>query len=421
MSDVKKKIEEHFEKLAPKLARHLRNDYYKFEYELERPDDSIFFSGTFYMTMKFWINDNKCAEGKMNNKGSNEKERIIKMRFVAKTPITTDKMQQAMKANEQFYNEIVFYRNYATKDDNFPKCYYTNENDLYGATLILEDITARGYRVHPCKVDVPLDDVLSVMKEIARFHAKGYTMKEKEPGKFFELIKTIKECRYIDKGNDPYDLYVYMVNRVVLRPINYLRRNNYDVDVCDKLEEYLKDAYRNIILNATKPIEPLAIFCHGDLTINNMLFKRDETGTSVMLIDFALIRYGSPTIDLSTFLCLSCSNSVKCENLPMVLRTYHDELTRCLRENGVMDLEKYSFDAFWNDYVENALFGYTVCSYFLHVLMDEDPSSTFGVVELNLEDMTQAIYEYGGDRVTKALADILIDLKELGCFRKIFL
>ncbi|XP_047343336.1 uncharacterized protein LOC124946565 [Vespa velutina] len=414
MSDIKKQIEDHFKTLAPKLASLLRNDYYKFEYELERPNESIFFSSTFYMRIKFWINDNNDIKG--NNKIEMNKERIITMRLVAKTPIMNDEMQKTMKANEQFYNEIIFYRNYALKSDNFPKCYYSNENDLFGATLILEDITTKGYKIHPKRIDIPLDDIFSVMKEIARFHAKGYVMKEKHPEKFFELIKTFKECRYDSNGNNPHDHFVYLLNHVACRPINYLRRNNYNSNICDKLEEYLKDAYRNIILRIIEPIEPLAIICHGDLTINNMLFKRDEKGTRVMLIDFALIRYGSPTIDLSTFLCLSCWSQVKCENLPMVLRIYYDELMRCLKENGLKDLEKFSFEAFWNDYVEHVLFGYTICSYFLCTLMDETSSV---ILDNNLESLTNTIFEFGGDRVTKALAEILIDLKELGCFDKI--
>ncbi|KAF7407405.1 hypothetical protein HZH66_001942 [Vespula vulgaris] len=417
MSDVEHKIKEHFKVLVPKLMSYLRDDYYKYEYELERPNDSIFFSGTFYMRIKFWINDNNDVKDK--NKTNKNKEKTIIMRLVAKTPITTEAVQQLMRANDQFYNEIIFYRNYATEGDNIPKCYYTNENDLFGATLVLEDITTKGYKIHPKKVDIPLDDILPVMKEIARFHAKGYVMKEKHPEKFVGFIETIKECRYDANDNDPNSHYVYLLNHVTCRPINYLRKINYDNNFCDKLEECLKNAYRKILLKTIEPVEPLAVLCHGDLTINNMLFKKDEKDTRVMLIDFALIRYGSPAIDLSTFLCLSCSNQVKCENLPIVLRTYHDELTRCLKENGLTNLEKYSFEAFWNDYVEHALFGYTVCSYFLHTLMNEDLPPLPDILDKKMEDLANIVIESGGDKITIALANILIDLKELGCFNKI--
>ncbi|XP_015174530.1 PREDICTED: uncharacterized protein LOC107065391 [Polistes dominula] len=362
MSDVNTQIEKHFNVLVPKLANHLRDDFDKFEYELKQPEDSIFAS---------------------------------------------------------VHNEIMFYRNFATENDNYPKCIYIDVGESYQTTLILEDVSHRGYTLHPQKIDLPMDDIIAVMKEIGRFHAKGYVMKEQQPDKFFKIINDIQECRYDENDKETFHHFNYLINFVSHRPVAYLREHNYDRNVCDKLEKFFKNAYDNITLKTIKPVEPLAVFCHGDFTINNMLFNKTEREAPVLLIDFALIRYGSPTIDLSTFLCLSCINQVKCNNISMVLRAYHDELTRYLKENGLTNLDKYSYEAFYNDYVENVLFGFIIATFFLHMLVNKDFPKIPVLLDKSIEEISDLVFVSGGDNVSKLLADLLLDLKEIGCFNHV--
>ncbi|XP_043497202.1 uncharacterized protein LOC122520938 [Polistes fuscatus] len=412
MSDINAKIKEYFNALVPKLVSHLRDDFDKFEYEFSQPENSIFASGIYFLTIKLWIkNDNK-------NKDKKESKTTI-MRFLAKTSITTEAVQQIANLQKHFHNEIMFYRNYATENDNYPKCIYIEVGGLHETSLILEDVSNRGYALHPQKINLPMDDILVVMKEIGRFHAKGYIMKEQQPEKFFNLINDIQECRYSDDDQESSHHFKYLINSVGIRPVVYLRKHNYNRNVCDKLEEFLKDAYNNITLKTIKPVEPLAVFCHGDFTINNMLFNKNEKEAQVLLIDFALIRYSSPTIDLSTFLCLSCINQVKYNNISMVLRAYHDELTRCLKENGLTDLDKYSYEAFYNDYVENALFGYTIATFFLHMLVNKNFPKIPDVMDKSIEEISELAFVSGDDEVSKLLADLLLDLKELGCFNHV--
>lgn len=412
MSDVNAKVEEYFNAFVPKLASHLRHDFDKFEYEFSQPENSIFSSAIYFLTIKFWINNDN------RNKDKKEPKTTI-MRFVAKTSITTEAVQQIVNTEKHFHNEVLFYRNYATENDNYPKCIYIEVGDLHETSLILEDVSNRGYTLHPQKVDLPMDDIFAVMKEIGRFHAKGYIMKEQQPEKFFKLINDIQECRYNDENKEVLHHYKYLINHVGVRPVVYLREHNYDRNVCDKLEKFLKDAYDNITLKTIKPVEPLAVFCHGDFTINNMLFNKNEKEARVLLIDFALIRYGSPTIDLSTFLCLSCINQVNYNNISMVLRVYHDELTRCLKENGLIDLDKYSYEAFYNDYVENALFGFTIATFFLHMLINKNYPKISDLLDKSIEEISDLTLTSGDDEVSKLLADLLLDLKQLGCFNHV--
>lgn len=405
--DLEKQIKEHFKIIIPKLAKSLYNDYEKLEYELQ--SSNIFaVSSSYFVYLKLWL--------KGNDKSDNEKN-VKNLRFFAKTAIASELLKTVTKLDMQFHNEITFYRKYAKDEDCYPKCIYIEESMPYAATLILENVVDRGYSSHPKRIDLPLNDVLVAMKEIARFHAKGYIMKEKNPKKFSTMLNEIKDCRYSSYDNK--DHFMDLLN-LTIRAVNYLKKINYDRKFCEITEKLFKDTYHNVLLKAIVPVEPLAVLCHGDFTVNNVLFKKDEndTETRAMLIDFALLRYASPAIDLSTFLCLSCSREDRNLNLSKIMRTYHEELINCLKKADMDNLERFSYDAIWKEFVDHGLFGFVIASFFLHILMGTLDMQIEELLQLDKEEFIRINIESGGDEVSKILADMLIDLDKLGCLNK---
>lgn len=415
------KVEEHFKKLVPELVKHLGDDFEKFEYELSAPN--VFsISSSFFFDLKLWLKEKTDSDKSDKDK----KERVLNMRLFAKTAITSEIVQRLHKLDLQFRNEAAFYQRYAKDDSRYPKCIYIEESLPYGPTLIIEDVTVRGYSVHPKKVDLPLSDILAAMKEIARFHAKGYIMKEENPEEFSEMLKVIKDCRYDTRNNDNNDTNgdpnnvnpFFYISNASLRSVDYLKKSNYDKKFCEKVEKLFEQTYRNVMLKAIVPTEPLATLCHGDFTVNNVLFKKAETEgaeNQVMLIDFAMLRYASPTIDLSTFLCLSCSKEDRRVNFTKIMRAYHNELIACLEKAQVKNLERFAYEYFWKDYIEHALFGFVTACFFLHVLMGKVEMSLEELLEKDIQEIVKLNMECGGDEVSAILADMLLDLDKLGC------
>uniref|UniRef100_V9IEF0 Juvenile hormone-inducible protein n=1 Tax=Apis cerana TaxID=7461 RepID=V9IEF0_APICE len=315
-----------------------------------------------------------------------------------------------MRTNEQFHNEILFYQRYAKHHEEFPRCLLAEEKPPSDSVIVLENvIVQRGYDISKWKHDVPIEYTMAAFREIARFHAKAYVAKERRGEEFFDFVNGLQEVRYYSES-----ILKVVYDGTANRSVKYLRGRGYDPRFCDKLEDKLRNTYDDLVMKYVKPEEPLATLCHGDFTMNNTLFKNENGEIKCMFIDFALTRYGSPVLDLSTFLCLHCARQVDKSMLDKVLKAYHDSLTRCLEESGV-DSEKYSFEALREDYKRKGLFGFFVATFFLPTVMGLGDCSPEKFIKIDIQNWGSALCEQGGDECSEIMANMLLRLKEFGC------
>lgn len=72
---------------------------------------------------------------------------------------------------------------------------------------------------------------------------------------------------------------------------------------------------------------------HGDCWSNNIMFQYDAFGEikDVLLIDFALGKYGSPANDLYYFILSSCAADIKLSQFDYFIRYYHGHLVDNLK------------------------------------------------------------------------------------------
>lgn len=179
------------------------------------------------------------------------------------------------------------------------------------------------------------------------------------------------------------------------------------------MESYLSNALDLILRDCVVPRNELAVICHGDFTSNNILFRNTDDCYETKLIDFAQLKYSSPAIDLSTFLYLSCDNDVR-NNFDVIFNVYHETVIEHLVENGVRDMERYSFDAFLKDYKRHVVYGCEIAIFFKPVMFLKQ-NRNFDYVVNHLSAYIEEVMASGGDQLSKKLADMLIDLKNTGC------
>ncbi|XP_076656014.1 uncharacterized protein LOC143360772 [Halictus rubicundus] len=386
------------EQLIDKTTKNLGNGFRNVRYDLESPKD------TFYQSSMFFVNITV-------NCGNEDRKRTI--RLVIKKPSLMHKVRVMMKSDAQFHNEILFYKKYAVGHDDLPMAYYLHEEPPSKTVLVLENIEERGFHLCPSRYNVPMDYSIAACQELARFHAKGYVMKERRRSEFFDIVNSLRESRYDDE--DPESDIKPLVNLSTLRSVEYLREHGRDRDFWAKMTPFFEDMYENVMVECIEPEEPLATLCHGDCTVNNTFFKEENGKLKAMLIDFALIRYGSPVIDLSTYLCLHCAEQLDKDMIENVLEAYNDTLMRCLEDNGVKNRERFSYEALHDEYKKRGLFGFAIASFFLAMTLGKSTFSPEIVAEMEPNERYEFLKSVGGDEVTEILANMLLKLRDFGC------
>uniref|UniRef100_A0A0C9Q679 TP53RK protein n=1 Tax=Fopius arisanus TaxID=64838 RepID=A0A0C9Q679_9HYME len=387
------------EEVIPKIIERIEKSGRKFKRNWAELENFHFSSQVFLLELIFKEDE------------KNEEETF---HLILKCPSVPHELSWKLLDNGMYANEILFYEKFARNSPTYPRYIYGTADDPDKTVVIMENVSKRGFKMCPQPYDVPFKYVIHAVREIGRFHGAGYVMKAKYPKEFREMISQIKLCRYV-RGSR----YEILIETVALRPLEWLRKINYDSVFCDKMEKYFGDAFNNIILNGMRPIEPLAVLIHGDFTRSNMLFKETSDKVETMLIDFGTICYASPGIDLSTFLFLNASSEDRRNRFDEIFAAYHESLLGYLRDAGVVDLENYSIESMLNDYRSRATFGYITALHFLPVLRgychhdDDDCKPSRG-----REDIVAAsgrVKVGGGDGMSKEFADMLLELRNTGC------
>ncbi|CAD1475722.1 unnamed protein product [Heterotrigona itama] len=388
------------EPLVAKVSSILGKSFENVRYEVSVPSDSFFISNLFFVNI-VW---------NASPVGDDEAKRRASTSIVVKK-MPPETIQETMKSKEQFENEILFYQKYVQYYDRVPRCIYaTDESSSLGSVIVLENVsTKRGYSMCKWKYDTPLEYTVAAFREIARFHAIAYATKRTREKKFFDFVNAIQDIKFYPESSLK-DIF----NGTATRSLDFLRKQHHDKEFCDKLEARLANTFDDLILKFTEAEEPLATLCHGDFTINNMLFKKEGDEQKVIFIDFALIQYGSPILDLSTFLCLHSARDVDKVMLDNVLRVYHDSLIRHLKENGI-DCEDYSYEALYEDYKKRGLFGFFIASFFLATQMGKFDGQIEDFAKIDPAEWPALSRQLGGEEIDEILANMLLKLKEFGC------
>lgn len=168
------------------------------------------------------------------------------------------------------------------------------------------------------------------------------------------------------------------------------------------------DGNSDTMARLLRPVEPLAVLCHGDYCRNNMLFRYDaDTGRPVdmIVIDPAQARYASPAIDLSFFLYMNTTDADR-------LAHWDDYVAAYLA--GVADVTAAGHRAppltaadVHGEMRDHVLYGYAYCSFFLPAMVDTKPPDVQRLTTCTDDERIDMINESGGPDADHLLAAIV--------------
>lgn len=112
--------------------------------------------------------------------------------------------------------------------------------------------------------------------------------------------------------------------------------NGYE-EVARKLENYVANLSGNLLNMQKRQPGEFEVLNHGDLWVNNVMFKYDShsvntTPSDLVFVDYQMTMWGSPGIDLNYFFYTSLPVDLLISKREYFIRMYYNELKKNLSE-----------------------------------------------------------------------------------------
>uniref|UniRef100_A0A182JJY9 CHK domain-containing protein n=1 Tax=Anopheles atroparvus TaxID=41427 RepID=A0A182JJY9_ANOAO len=195
--------------------------------------------------------------------------------------------------------------------------------------ILFKDLAQDGYRMADRTKGMDMAHLKMAITMMAKLHAGSMKLREQDPT-IFEHYRTGMITRETEAFHPMFVLiYDALVDEVAgwgpewgtyHRKLEILRPN---------FVEYGLRVFDN-----DPDAEDLCVFVHGDLWVNNLLYKYDTQGTpcDAVLLDFQYCCYGTPMIDFCYLYYTSARDDIRQSCLDELLQYYYYALVGCARD-----------------------------------------------------------------------------------------
>lgn len=284
--------------------------------------------------------------------------------------------------------------------------YFPEYSDQYETILVMENAQTAGFKSGP---RLNLDEIhLNLMvRKIAQFHACSYALRLIDNEKLAQLVESIIPLNFTQDGKVVFESYDVVFRETQKRMFGYFasRRNQFNENGVYADIEMLKKTYGDnpsqLMQRCLHRDDTYSVILHGDYNRNNVLFKYDdEKAVDVLMIDFQENRYGSPALDLSFFMYMNMTESLRNSHWDTMLHNYHDELLRCITEITNIPatderMEPYSFPNMMAHLSNFFVYGAIIAVKFLPVMMG------------SAEDVAEIVHYFHNDIYANAFKKVM--------------
>lgn len=292
--------------------------------------------------------------------------------FIKKHPSDLERCE-LFSIDKAFKNESVMYKDYFPKVVKFEipiaTCLHADDN-----VIVLENLKKSGYRMGNRKESLDLAHCRLCIQAIAKFHSSSYFLKTTKSDELDALMSKISCFSLVGS------FYSRMIENAVTGCIKILK--NYEDDttiaqVIPKIEKLVGNGLEKMV--SLTPSERLAVLCHGDFWMNNIIFRynRENVLNDIKMLDFQASRFQSFAVDLWTFFYTSMKPAVLENNLEEIVKLYFNTFVSSLNSRVPQsNIPKY--DEVMNELCEKQLYGFLVAIWYLPALfIDSSTVSDF--------------------------------------------
>ncbi|KAK5646492.1 hypothetical protein RI129_004956 [Pyrocoelia pectoralis] len=271
--------------------------------------------------------------------------------------------------------------------DCLPRCYLCKPY-----LTVLEDLSVKGF-LAAGGVDLDLDTCKTALETVAKFHCSSILYefyKSKDQGSPFSLVDTYPSVFrnvLICKDNNLGRQWFLKSVEGVCELIRIIPENDIKKDVFEKeLREYVSRLYEiNEGFN-----DSLCTILHGDLWSNNFLFKYHEgKPCESILLDFQLIKYGPPSLDVLHFIYNNTRKCFRDLNIQHLIDYYYDCVRRRLNEHNFNDIPTKTKLLLFTKDLKVLVKLLCLCDRTVTLMASDTPSSTYD----NDENLRRYLFE----------------------------
>ncbi|KAJ8715889.1 hypothetical protein PYW08_013174 [Mythimna loreyi] len=316
--DISNKLDQSIENIAEKTGFT--------KYNIEKK--SISTNGGNYLGLLYEIN----IKGK-TKAGDQELNLFVK----SVIPVESD--LQVISVSDVYKTELFAYKELAKifedlqeeakvpNDERFKMVKSYSESNT--ETIIMENVSKKGFVTGHRMDVVSLKFAEIAIKELAKFHAFSFVLKEKRPGFFEKHVKTMKtpyNC------GEQFHEFVDSMSKIVINNISEevkARVQKFCEGMADEFERHINDDKVKHCL------------CHGDYRPNNILMKiMDGEVSQIIPVDYQLLHYGCPILDILYFIMNCTDSEFRRAHMTHLKNLYHKTMTKFLK---YFDIDVNSF------------------------------------------------------------------------------
>ncbi|KAH8390824.1 hypothetical protein KR200_007233 [Drosophila serrata] len=195
-------------------------------------------------------------------------------------------------------------------------------------SIIFEDLSLERYKVACRLKKLDLEHTHLVLEKLARFHASGTALAERQPGIFDKNY----DRGFFNKHTRRYEHIMTSLLKALSRSLelNQDLKKRYQAKINGLINRLMDYGERSATVNPGD----FATLTHGDLWTSNVMFQYDGKGhpTNAIFIDFQFSVWNSPFIDLHYFFSTSIQEDLRLHHQPALVQFYYNNLVEALKK-----------------------------------------------------------------------------------------
>ncbi|XP_036320279.1 uncharacterized protein LOC118734677 [Rhagoletis pomonella] len=256
-----------------------------------------------------------------------DEELALIVKSIAITPATQFLEELAVYLREKiFYFDVLGRLEVLIGDGSKfgPKCFYTTREPIQ--TIVFDDLTQYGYKLASRQNGLDEVHCIVILKKLGKFHATSMVLVEKDPSVREHFTTGMLDEHYI-RTNQRFIDFMTLQLRTLADVV--AKWPGYE-SIAVKLHRHCDDIKENLVATGQRNPGELTVLNHGDLWVNNFMYKYDAEDTTkpidAIFLDFQNSFYGSPGCDINFFLNSSVQLDVLVNRRDFLVRTYYQAL-----------------------------------------------------------------------------------------------